>query len=135
MSILYMWAQLTAAFSSGLPMRSLVILCRRPNRHFCAAFNYRQLYFPSYSISCPKKENTLNTEPVQRSRCHYFLLFIRLFCYCYRCNVRIYTLIPVQETFQVNLVANLQVLHCSVYVCGIVAQVGFNRKRVYLPIQ
>lgn len=40
----------------------------------------------------------------------------RLFCCSYGCDVRIDTLIPVQEAFHIDLVADLKLLYSLVYV-------------------
>ena len=48
--------------------------------------------------------------------------------------MRVYALIPVQETFHVDLIADLKSLYCFVYVSIFIAEIGLNGKGVGLAI-
>ena len=75
---------------------------------------------------------------------HYFLFVIfysfpaairiLLLCYSHHCDVRVYTLIPVQEALHIDGLAHLQSLYCIVYVCRIVAQIGLYAKGIGLSV-
>ena len=45
------------------------------------------------------------------------------------------TFIPVQITFHVDNIADLQILDCRIYIGGIVAQVGFYNEGIGLAVQ
>ena len=49
--------------------------------------------------------------------------------------MRIDSLVPVQETFQIDDIADLQFFHCLIYVGGIVAQIGLYREGIGVSIQ
>jgi len=59
----------------------------------------------------------------------------RLFCRIYGSNVGIRPLVPVQETFHIDDVANLKIFNGSVHIGGIVTEIGFYRKRVCSAVQ
>ena len=61
----------------------------------------------------------------------YFLLFS---C-CYRDNMGINTLIPVQIAFHIDNIADLQVLDSCVYIGGIVAKIRLYNEGIGLAIQ
>lgn len=58
----------------------------------------------------------------------------RLLCCSYGSDVRIYALIPVQEAFHVDLVANLEILDSCVDIGRIIAQIGFYSEGIGLAV-
>ena len=48
--------------------------------------------------------------------------------------MRIYAVVPIQEAFHINLVANLQILYCCVNISGVIAQIGFNSEGVCISV-
>ena len=62
------------------------------------------------------------------------LFLYDLFCSSYRSDVGIDTLIPVQETFHVDLVADLKSFYSFVYIRIFVTQIRFYSKGIGLTV-
>lgn len=60
--------------------------------------------------------------------------YVKLFSCCNRCNVRVYALIPVQEAFHIDLVADLQLLDCLIHISCVVAQIRLNGEGLGLSV-
>ena len=58
-----------------------------------------------------------------------------LFSSSYRCDVRVYALIPVQEAFHVDLVTDVQGFYSLVYIAVLVAKVGLYCKCIGLSVK
>ena len=64
---------------------------------------------------------------------HHMMLSDIAYCllyYCYRCNVRIYALIPVKESLCIDHIADLEFLYSLINICCIVTQIRLYGKGI-----
>ena len=55
--------------------------------------------------------------------CFFVWNYVKLFSCCNRCNVRVYALIPVQEAFHIDLIANVQSFYGFVNIAVFVTEI------------